>query len=177
MGIPIPKPWELHPMLVHFPIAFLLGGVVLLLWASWRPSEMRHRAAAGLLLAGMILGWLAAAAGGLAYFTVPPHTEEGHYLMYWHLGLGIAMLLVFTWLAVVRWRRRMERATGIQLVAAIAGALLLTITGYLGGSIVYHHGAGVSPEILAPEIRSGHSHGNEQAGEDHHQGDHEHDGH
>lgn len=75
-------------MLVHFPIAFLAGGAVLLLWASWRPSEIRHRTAAGMLLVGMILGWLAAAAGGLAYFTIPAHTEEGHVLMYWPLAWG-----------------------------------------------------------------------------------------
>lgn len=174
----IPKPWELHPMLVHFPIAFLLGGVLLLLWACWRPSEMRHRNAAGLLLAGTIFGWLAAAAGALAFFTVPAHTEEGHNLMYWHLGLGSAMLLVFAWLAVVRWRRRTERATRIQLTAGIVGALLLSITGYLGGAIVYHHGAGVNPDILAPEIREGHSHRNQPADEDHLEGDsaHQHDG-
>ncbi len=62
MGSLIPKPWELHPMLVHFPIAFLLGDVVLLLWASWRPTEVRHRTASGLLLAGYnlrkLLRWI-----------------------------------------------------------------------------------------------------------------------
>ena len=56
MDIPIPKLWELHPMLVRFPIAFLLGGVVLLLWGWRRPSEMLHQSAVGLLLAGMIFG-------------------------------------------------------------------------------------------------------------------------
>lgn len=160
MELPIPKPWELHPMLVHFPIAFLLGGVVLLLWARRRPSETLHRMGAGLLLAGMILGWTAAAAGGLAYFTVPAHTEEGHALMYWHLGLGLAMLAVFTWLSIVRWRRRTTAAHNSHLVAALVGSVLLMLTGYVGGSIVYHHGAGVDPKILAPEIREGHSHQN-----------------
>lgn len=160
MNIPIPKPWELHPMLVHFPIAFLLGGVVFLLWAWRRPNEMRHRAAAGMLLAGMILGWLAAAAGGLAYFTVPAHTEEGHILMYWHLGLGLAMLALFTWVSITRWRSRTTGATRPQLIAAIVGVVLLMFTGYVGGSIVYHHGAGVDPKILAREIREGHTHQN-----------------
>jgi uncharacterized membrane protein len=154
----VPKPWELHPMLVHFPIAFLMGGGVLLLWASWRPTEMRHRTAAGMLLTGMVLGWLAAAAGGLAYFTVPAHTEEGHILMYWHLGLGLAMLALFTWLSITRWRGRTTGATKLQLTGALAGLVLLMLTGYVGGSIVYHHGAGVDPRILAPEIREGHSH-------------------
>lgn len=167
----IPKPWELHPMLVHFPIAFLLGSVALMLWAWWRPTEMRHQTAAGMLLAGTILGWLAAAAGGLAYFTVPAHTEEGHILMYWHLGLGLATLILFTWLSVFRWRDRVTPATRTQLITAFCGAVLLLFTGYLGGSIVYHHGAGVDPNILTPEIREGHSH---QEGKGHDTSAHEH---
>jgi len=160
MDVPIPQPWELHPMLVHFPIAFLLGGVALLVWARRKPSEFLHHAAAGLLLAGMICGWVAAAAGGLAYFTVPAHTEEGHELMYWHLGLALAMLAVFTWVSIARWRGRTTAASKPQLLASLVGIVLLMLTGYVGGSIVYHHGAGVDPKILAPEIRDGHSHQN-----------------
>lgn len=176
MDIPIPKPWELHPMLVHFPIAFLLGGSVLLLWTWQRPSEMLHRSAAGMLLAGMILGWVAAAAGGLAYFTVPAHTEEGHELMYWHLGLGLGTLVLFTWLSIARWRRRTTATTKPQLISAMVGVVLLTFTGYVGGSIVYHHGAGIDPRILAPEIREGHSHQNghtqpSDSGGHHHNGE------
>jgi uncharacterized membrane protein len=171
MEIPIPKPWELHPMLVHFPIAFLLGGGALLLWARWRPSDLQQRAAAGMLLAGMIFGWLAAAAGGLAYFTVPAHTEEGHVLMYWHLGFGLAMLALFTWVSITRWRGRATAATKPQLIAAFLGLVLLMLTGYVGGSIVYHHGAGVDPKILAPEIREGHSHQDQKG---HEASDHEH---
>ena len=45
-------------------------------------GDVLHQSVAGLLLAGIGFGWLAAAAGGLAYFTVPAHTEEGHELMY-----------------------------------------------------------------------------------------------
>ena len=51
------------------------------------------------------------AAGGLAYFTVPAHTEEGHGLMLWHLGLGLAMLALFTWVSIARWRGRETTAT------------------------------------------------------------------
>ena len=97
---PVLKPWELHPMLVHFPIAFLLGGAVLLFWTLRRPSELLYRTAAGLMLAGILCGWLAAAAGGLAYVTVPAHTEEGHGLMLWHLRLGLTMLVLFTWVSI-----------------------------------------------------------------------------
>ena len=55
------KFWELHPILVHFPIAFLLGGTALDFWALRRPGELLSRSAFGLLLAGVASGWLAAA--------------------------------------------------------------------------------------------------------------------
>lgn len=150
--------WEFHPMLVHFPIAYLLAAVATELLALRRPGETLHRATASLFAAGVAFGWLAAGAGVLAYVTVPAHTEEGHYLMYWHLSLGLVMLILFTCISIARWRRRTNVATNPQLIAALFGAVLLMITGYLGGSIVYRHGAGVDPRILAPEIREGHSH-------------------
>lgn len=98
------KPWEFHPILVHFPIAFLLAGVVLDLVALRRPRETCTRSAGGLLLAGMISGRLAALDGLVAFFTVPAHTDEAHGLMYWHLGIGLACLLLFTWISVTRRR-------------------------------------------------------------------------
>ncbi len=160
MELPIPKLWEFHPMLVHFPIAFLLAGVTMELVALRRPNEMIYRAAAWLFLVGTAFGWLVAAAGGLAYFTVPAHTEAGHDLMYWHLGQGLAMLTLFTWVSIMRWRRRTTAATKQQLIASLIGAALLMSTGHVGALLVYRHGAGVDPKILAPEIRDGHSHQN-----------------
>tara|TARA_R110002111_G_scaffold261105_1_gene333440 strand:- start:2735 stop:3166 length:432 start_codon:yes stop_codon:yes gene_type:complete len=57
---------------------------------------------------------------------------------------------------------RTTAATKLQLIAALCGVVLLMLTGSLGGSIVYHHGAGVDPKILTPEIREGHSHENNE---------------
>lgn len=159
----MPKPWELHPMFVHFPIAFLLAGVAIHLWLFWRNQEKGCEIADRILAAGVVSGWPAAVAGVLAFFTVPAHTGEGHDLMYWYAGLWTAALLIRTGLAAKRWRNRSESATTIQLSAGMMGAMLLTITGYLGGAIVYHRGAGVNPEILAPEVPEGHAHGNQPA--------------
>lgn len=156
------EPWELHPITVHFPIAFLLGGAVLLLWSLRWPSERLQQTMAGLLMAGILFGWLAAAAGGLAYYTVPAHTAVGHELMKWHLGLGLTTLVLFTWLSIMRWRRETTSVSTQQLIATLLGILLLLITGHLGGSIVFRHGAGIDPAILSPEIRTGHLHVNDQ---------------
>jgi hypothetical protein len=80
-------PWELHPILIHFPIAFLLGGVLLSLYAGWRGQLRLEQVATGLLLAGLgTLGWVAT-----AVFLVG--SALGGYMVY-HGGAGIdAMLL------------------------------------------------------------------------------------
>jgi len=44
------------------------------LMALRHPREVLTRAAGGLLLAGMVSGWLAVLAGVAAFFTVPAHT-------------------------------------------------------------------------------------------------------
>jgi uncharacterized membrane protein len=69
------QPWEIHPALNHLPIALLLGGVILDLWAWGRGRPALAQVATGMLVAGVLTGVLTALAGLLAYFTVPAHTE------------------------------------------------------------------------------------------------------
>jgi uncharacterized membrane protein len=160
-----PPPWELHPALVHFPIAFLLGGVLLDLFAWWRQRPELARIATGLLLAGTLTGVVAALSGLLAFFTVPAHTEEAHTLMYWHLGLAVLTLVVFCWVSAMRcfnWRSTPTRSVRIS---GFFSALLLVAASALGGWIVYHGGAGIDPQLLSPEIRAGHSHGADHHGQ------------
>jgi uncharacterized membrane protein len=149
-------PWEAHPPTVHFPIAFLLGAVALDLYAWRRGRADLARVATGLLVAGVIAGVVAAAAGLLAFFTVPAHTEEAHRLMYWHLGLMVGVLAVFAGVAVAR-RRAGPPGPGSR-VAGLLGAAVLLAGAYLGGGLVYRGGAGVDPAVLAPEVRMSHDH-------------------
>lgn len=175
MTLPIPNIWELHPMLVHFPIALLLTGVVMECLARKRPTLTRP--ASGILVAGVALGWLSAAAGLLSFYTVPAHTEQAHTLMWWHLGFAVFALLFFSGVAVKRWRGRQAAVTKPVLLIELCGAILLIITAYLGGTIVYHGGAGVEPELLSQEVRSEHHHGDAGHGassETHSESSHEH---
>lgn len=169
------EPWEIHPALNHLAIAFLLGGVAVDLYAWWRGRDSLAQTATGLLVAGLLAGVLTAAAGLLAFFTVPGHTEEAHWLMYWHLGIQAGALLLFAWPTWVRWRNWASRPTGTgRVVACIAGVLLVVGSG-VGGYIVYHGGAGIEPELLKPGLHEEHHPGGpgHEQGDGHHEQDKE----
>ncbi|HZV02437.1 MAG TPA: DUF2231 domain-containing protein [Planctomycetota bacterium] len=152
--------WELHPALVHFPIAFLIAAVALDLYtAYYRDRPGLAPVATGLLVTGTVTGILAAAAGLVAFYTVPAHTEEAHAFMLWHLGLNVAALAVFVGLCVARWPLRppseLVRWLGVFAVG------LLCFSSWIGGEIVYHGGAGIDPGILSPQVVEGPQHHHE----------------
>lgn len=155
-GGPI-EPWEIHPALNHLPIAFLLGGVALDLYSWLRRRPDLAKVATGMLVAGVLTGILAGLAGVLAFFTVPGHTEEAHRLMFWHMGIQAAALLLFAIPTWSRWRKWALPPTMAARVVSCAAAALLSVGSAIGGYIVYHGGAGIVPEVLAPELRGGHS--------------------
>jgi uncharacterized membrane protein len=168
---PILPPWEIHPMLVHFPLAFLLGAVLLSAYATWRGRLDLERVATGLFLAGVGLGWVAAAAGLLAFFTLPgTHTEEAHKLLYWHLGLMAGSLLLFSAVAWVRWRD-WDALPGVGTRFWMWLATVLFVIGAaFGGHVVYHGGAGIEEDLMKPGLHEEHHHGQ---GHGEHEGVHE----
>jgi len=161
---------EIHPALNHFPIAFLIGGVILDLYAWWRQQENLQRIATALMLAGIIMGLVTAAAGFLAFFTVSAHTETAHVLMYWHLGIQAASILIFAIVVRRRWNT-FGSPLGSSRALEILAAVGLLVGSYIGGFIVYQGGAGVDPQILSAEVREHHHHGGGHPGDEEH---HEH---
>jgi len=146
--------WEIHPSLVHFPIAFLLGAVLLDLYAWWRGAPGWDRVATGLLLAGVATAALAAAAGVLAFFTGPASfTEEAGRLIWWHIGAAVTQFVLFAIVAFVRWRRQPAPPPTWARIIGLVAALVLVFAGYEGGYIVYHGASGIEPRLLAPELR------------------------
>lgn len=142
--------WELHPALVHFPIAFLLGGVALDLYG--RRSEGKVAAATYLLIAGLIAAAVAAVAGVVAFNTVPEnHTEEAHRLIYPHIVTSVVAVVLFTVVCYARWRRPSAVSPTIRWVG-VAGAVFLIVGAAIGGRIVYQGGMGVDPGILKPDL-------------------------
>jgi uncharacterized membrane protein len=144
--------WEIHPAVVHFPIAFLLGGVVLDLFG--RHSEAAVAAATYLLLAGLATAAVTAATGVFSYYTVPGnHTEQAHQRIFWHIGAMVTAVVLFTVVCFVRWQHPSVVSLAIR-GPGLAAAAILIFGGYVGGKLVYQGGLGIDPAILKAGLRS-----------------------
>jgi uncharacterized membrane protein len=86
------------------------------------------------------------AAMGIAGFAVQEAVKFSHVshdLLVTHRTLNIGLLVLSAGLAAVRSRSR--RPSASYLLAGLAGAALVTYSGYRVGRMVYAHGVGVDP--------------------------------
>lgn len=139
-------PANIHPLLVHFPIALLLVSVAFSWAGRLRQSKGLEQAAWYTLLVGLAATLLAVISGFVAARGVPAESPAMATLTI-HRLLGIIVLVVFGLQAVCAWRSqgvysRNKRIlhTAIQAI----GVALVVAVGFLGGELVYTFGVGVS---------------------------------
>ncbi len=136
-----PNPyWEVlgrfHPLLLHFPIAFILAAacIELVRWLAGRRDTMS--ASAGFCLwAGLVMGGLSVWAGWL----LADHNDMTGDDVFWHRWTAIAAMGLLS-LAAVAWVLR--RIKGRDWVAPHLGLLLLSavmicVSGHLGAEMVW----------------------------------------
>jgi len=142
---------ELHPSLVHFPIAFLpiaIGADLLGRLTGSRALFNLGKAAIGVAAAGAAT---AATTGLIAQQEVNADGQALDMLIT-HRNLNLAATVVAT--AMATWRTAAERPSAPYLALGLASVGLVTYTAYLGGHMVYHFGVGVQP---ADGIAHGHA--------------------
>lgn len=138
----------IHPMLVVFPIG---------LWVFSFISDLIYigtgnaawQATAYYTMAGGVIGALAAAVfGAIDLFAMPRGNTRRIGEIHMTLNLTIvALFLINLW-----WRTQVPpESIGPVWLSAIAVALL-AISGWLGGELVYVHGAGVSQAAVSGEV-------------------------
>lgn len=154
---------HLHPATVHFPIALLLLGSLLTGVHLLRPTPFDLKPTIWLLLT---LGWISGAfsvlTGLLAQANLPPDAPHRTVLNF-HIGAGLAVLLVYGFLLYRSWLHRSARAQKVRqargvtttdllddpaarvwlAVIVLLGALLIVATGWCGGQLVYAFGVNV----------------------------------
>jgi uncharacterized membrane protein/nitrite reductase/ring-hydroxylating ferredoxin subunit len=141
-GKPLRHP--LHPFLAHFPIGLFFFSCALDL-ASWL-----FRGAPGLVpgaFYAMALGVvcaLVAAVPGFADYTSIRRDHPARRTATWHMLLNLAAVMLY---AANLWLRQPVldalRTPALPLLLSLAGVVLLSVSGYLGGVMIYDDGVAV----------------------------------
>ena len=155
-----------HPIFVHFTVG-LLGISALFYLAGYALKKPK------LLLVGRWNLWIGALitvgtviAGFDAYNTVV-HDAPSHAAMTDHKQWAIVTSTLFGLLALWSfWKHRGAQTVHVAFVLTLSMAgILLGITGFKGGEVVYRHGTGVMRmiEVVGDGGHDSHSHGGEDA--------------
>jgi uncharacterized membrane protein len=132
----------IHPMLVPIPIACFVGALLTDL-TYWQTANMMWADfSAWLVTVGVIMGFLAAIVGAIDFLSNRLIRAQAPA---WPHAIGNIVLLILAtlnmfvhsrdaWTSVVPW--------GLTLSAAVV--LIMLFTGWMGWSMVYRHGVGVT---------------------------------
>ena len=146
---------ELHPSLVHFPLALAPLSILLDLVGRITGNARWMRAGARLMPVAAASGVIAGAAGLVAQESVEI-SPEAQATLVTHRNLNLTLVALTGLLAAVR-QRHDEPSLG-YLAAGLVGVAAMNYTAYLGGKLVYKYGVGVEtaggvrPE-KSPELR------------------------
>lgn len=137
---------NIHPLIVHFPIALIIVVFALdFLGALSRRQSLIS--AANILSIFAALAAVAAVITGLVAEESVWHTEDAHELIELHETIGFAVLgaalvsLIFR--PAIKKKKSKSSLLWVAVIISLAAAVLVGYEGYLGGEIVFRHGAGV----------------------------------
>jgi nitrite reductase/ring-hydroxylating ferredoxin subunit/uncharacterized membrane protein len=125
----------IHPALISFPLAFLIGGFFFDLAGTFSLHPSLWVVGYYLCIAGVGTALLAAIPGFIDYFfTVPPHSS-GKSRATIHMAANLTVVAIYT----IAWIVRSDAGSApptLSLVLEGVGTCLLGISGWLGGTLV-----------------------------------------
>ena len=133
----------IHPMLIPFPLALWATSFVvdLLFYFLRHPTLL---VIAKFLLAAGCIGAVAAAIPGIIDWLGIKNAEVKK-TANWHARLNIAALVVFAislFLRLGNYSHLVGRKLTIPFLLSLVGVILITISGWLGGELVFRYGMG-----------------------------------
>ena len=142
---------NVHPVLVHFPIALIFMAVLCdLIGIIFKKNPFIFTA--NILTAFAALGAIAAVTSGLLAEDSVWHPGAAHELLEAHETVGLIFLGIVIVLAIFRFavgERIYGSLSWIALIVGIIGAGVVSYGAYLGGEMVYTHGTGVREAQVA----------------------------
>ncbi|PZR57022.1 MAG: hypothetical protein DLM50_06795 [Candidatus Meridianibacter frigidus] len=133
----------IHPMLVPFPIAFFVGALVSDIISHWGDSVFWPRMSVVLIGLGIIGALLSALFGFIDYATAPL-SDGAKKTATTHMALNLTVVVIF---AIAFYLRLGNATSGVGYVLTVLGVLILGVSGYLGGQLVYEGGVGVKDSV------------------------------
>ena len=152
---------NIHPMFVHFPIAFLLGAMAMEGVAVFH-HERFHPIATCMLYMGTLAAMVTLSTGFIAANTIAVmdsrgHSSPGHDYIHIHRNWMIAVTLLSVFLSLyLFWINRKEKWTsqrGRLLLGLMILSVLVTLGADRGARLVFEFGAGVSPKIIKEAVQ------------------------
>jgi uncharacterized membrane protein len=139
---------DLHPMVIHFPIALLVVSVFLDILGRFRAENagLKH-ASYILLLLGSLAAIVAVITGDIALLAVGGEQSPIGKLVAQHESIAVPTTLVFVGIAI--WRLINQRkgkdisSSNLFLALELVGVVGLLLTGLAGGNLVFTYGIGV----------------------------------
>ncbi len=144
---------HLHAMVVHFPIALLMVGFLSAVVAFFSKKDFYQKSSFYLLLlgtTGIIVTYLAgnAAGEGMEEGTLKKAMELHEQAATVSLWLTIITTVAYLVIYFLKYNTNWLKIISLLLFAGAISAMART--GYLGGQLVYKHGAGV--ELALPDF-------------------------
>ncbi len=137
---------NIHPLIVHFPIALLSSFLIMELLGKLLKSDKFFVASTWMLYLGAIGAFASVCAGLLAEETIP-HGKTVHEILENHKNIGISVLVLSVILSgwrSIHGKQLSGMASALNLLLAILMVSLLTVGADLGGQMVYKYGVAVS---------------------------------
>jgi uncharacterized membrane protein len=138
---------NIHPLLIHFPIALIIVVVAIDLVGLIAKRENLLRMGSILTVVALAGGAVSVLSGVIAEESVW-HTEAAEELIERHELLGFIYLGLLALLTIIRLagqKRLLGPAGWASLFVGIVAAAIVSYSAYLGGEMVYSHGTGVAP--------------------------------
>ncbi|HWP59443.1 MAG TPA: DUF2231 domain-containing protein [Candidatus Acidoferrales bacterium] len=144
----------LHPMLIVFPVGLWIFSFVSDLIAILGGGPIWSRVAFYTMAGGLIGAAAAAVPGFFDYFTITDRRAAR--TANFHMALNLFAAALYALNLFIRIQAGMEALFAVFL--SLAGVVLLAVSGWLGGDLVYVQGMGVK----APESREQKARPNEE---------------
>lgn len=132
----------IHPMLVSFPIGLWVTGFIFELIGVSSISPLLWGAGFYCLIAGCVGALLAALPGAVDWWTVVPPESSAKRRGLLHGSLNVVALIIFI-VAAYRQGSPAAEPDKVALVLMAIGVVIIGISGWLGGTLVYRNQIGV----------------------------------